>query len=78
MPNDDLIKYIGELHSEQMSAIPDLRAAFAEHKGGVDARLATVEEDKKKQDQRQWIHSLVVLGISFANHALAKTFSWRF
>ena len=63
---NELAKAIGELHSE-----------FSEFKGNVGARVEAVEEDQKKAEKRQWIHSVLVSAGTILHHDLGAWLHWK-
>jgi hypothetical protein len=61
-----MLKAIGELHSE-----------FAGFKGSMEARVETVEEEQKKTEKRQWIHSVLVSAGAILHHDLGSWLHWK-
>ena len=73
----ELMEHIGNLHNKEMEAIAGLGREFSEHKGMVTAKLAAVEQTQEKHEQRQWVHSVVVAGVTTLHHTLGNLFHWK-
>ena len=80
MPTDlqDLMKYIGDLHNQEMERLSELNGNFSEFKGRIEAKVSSLEDDNKEQSRRQWYHSVAVTALAFANHIGHTMFGWRF
>lgn len=72
-----LMEHISAQHNEQMKAINEIGKQFAEHKGNITARVKIIEEQQKTQDNRQWVHSGVVLLLNTLHHTLGTHFGWK-
>jgi hypothetical protein len=81
MSSDDslaIIKAISDFRQEASEAIGTLHAEFSGFKGNIEARMVAVEEDQKKSERRQWVHSCIVLAGSVLHHDLGKWLNLKF
>ena len=74
----EVMKAISDFRQEAAEAIGQLHQEFSEFKGNMNARVEAVEDDQRKTEKRQWIHSCIVLAGSVLHHDLGKWLNLKF
>jgi hypothetical protein len=74
----EIMKAISDFRQEAAEAIGQLHQEFSEFKGNMNARVEAVEDDQRKTEKRQWIHSCIVLAGSVLHHDLGKWLNLKF
>lgn len=69
-----LMEYVGTLHTEQMAAIAKLGQEFSAHKGAMEVEVQNLKDERDKQNTRQWIHTGIIVPILASIHAIANHF----
>ena len=81
MSSDDsseILRAISDFRQEAAEAVGTLHAEFSGFKGNIDARMNAVEEDQRKTEKRQWIHSVAVAAASVVHHDLGRWLNLKF
>jgi hypothetical protein len=74
----EVMKAISDFRQESAEAIGKLHSEFSGFKGNIDARVTAIEDDQRKTEKRQWIHSCIVLAGSILHHDLGKWLNLKF
>jgi hypothetical protein len=81
MSSDDtatILTALSNSRNELTKAIGDLHQEFSGFKGGMEARVTTIEKDQEKADRRQWVHSCIVFAGTLIHHDLGTWLHLRF